>query len=155
MSGTQKMRLAQWGAVLAVTGLVGMHHAAASEIIYHPVNPNFGGNPLNGSFLLSEAQAQNIFAGRSSSTASASGASTAANNQINTFVRDLQSRLLSALSQQVTDAIFGANPKNSGTIVFGTQTISFVRGLENIVITISDSATGQTTQVQVPTLQVQ
>jgi curli production assembly/transport component CsgF len=32
--------------------------ACASELVYHPVNPTFGGNPLNGSFLLSTAQAQ-------------------------------------------------------------------------------------------------
>jgi curli production assembly/transport component CsgF len=32
--------------------------ALASELIYHPVSPTFGGNPLNGSFLLSTAQAQ-------------------------------------------------------------------------------------------------
>jgi curli production assembly/transport component CsgF len=32
--------------------------AFASELVYHPVNPTFGGNPLNGSFLLSTAQAQ-------------------------------------------------------------------------------------------------
>ena len=32
--------------------------ANASEMVYHPVNPTFGGNPLNGSFLLSTAQAQ-------------------------------------------------------------------------------------------------
>jgi curli production assembly/transport component CsgF len=32
--------------------------ATASEMVYHPVNPTFGGNPLNGSFLLSTAQAQ-------------------------------------------------------------------------------------------------
>src|ERR1700743_3194958 len=32
--------------------------ASASEMVYHPVNPTFGGNPLNGSFLLSTAQAQ-------------------------------------------------------------------------------------------------
>jgi curli production assembly/transport component CsgF len=30
----------------------------ASELVYHPVSPTFGGNPLNGSFLLSTAQAQ-------------------------------------------------------------------------------------------------
>src|SRR6201996_8369161 len=30
----------------------------ASEMVSHPVNPTFGGNPLNGSFLLSTAQAQ-------------------------------------------------------------------------------------------------
>src|SRR5216684_1945113 len=32
--------------------------ALASEIVYHPVKPTFGGNPLNGSALLSQAQAQ-------------------------------------------------------------------------------------------------
>lgn len=32
--------------------------ALASELVYHPVSPTFGGNPLNGSFLLSTAQAQ-------------------------------------------------------------------------------------------------
>jgi curli production assembly/transport component CsgF len=31
---------------------------SASEMVYHPVSPTFGGNPLNGSFLLSTAQAQ-------------------------------------------------------------------------------------------------
>jgi curli production assembly/transport component CsgF len=32
--------------------------AAASSLVYHPVNPTFGGNPLNGTPLLSQAQAQ-------------------------------------------------------------------------------------------------
>jgi curli production assembly/transport component CsgF len=44
----------------AITALVVIASppALASELIYHPVNPTFGGNPLNGSFLLSQAQAQ-------------------------------------------------------------------------------------------------
>src|SRR5450830_1880011 len=32
--------------------------ASATEQVYHPVSPTFGGNPLNGNFLLSTAQAQ-------------------------------------------------------------------------------------------------
>jgi curli production assembly/transport component CsgF len=32
----------------------------ASEQVYHPNNPTFGGNPLNGSYLLSTAQAQGL-----------------------------------------------------------------------------------------------
>jgi curli production assembly/transport component CsgF len=32
--------------------------ASATEQVYHPVSPTFGGNPLNGNFLLSAAQAQ-------------------------------------------------------------------------------------------------
>jgi curli production assembly/transport component CsgF len=44
-------------AVIAV-GIDASAPAFASELVYHPVNPTFGGNPLNGSFLLSTAQAQ-------------------------------------------------------------------------------------------------
>jgi curli production assembly/transport component CsgF len=30
----------------------------AGQLVYQPANPTFGGNPLNGSFLLSTAQTQ-------------------------------------------------------------------------------------------------
>jgi curli production assembly/transport component CsgF len=32
--------------------------ASASSLVYTPTNPTFGGNPLNGTFLLQQAQAQ-------------------------------------------------------------------------------------------------
>lgn len=32
--------------------------AMAGQLVYQPTNPTFGGNPLNGSFLLSTAQTQ-------------------------------------------------------------------------------------------------
>lgn len=32
--------------------------ANAGQLVYRPTNPTFGGNPLNGSFLLSTAQTQ-------------------------------------------------------------------------------------------------
>jgi curli production assembly/transport component CsgF len=32
--------------------------ALATEQVYHPISPAFGGNPNNGSFLLSTAQSQ-------------------------------------------------------------------------------------------------
>ena len=31
----------------------------ATELVYKPINPSFGGNPLNANMLLSKAQAQN------------------------------------------------------------------------------------------------
>jgi curli production assembly/transport component CsgF len=37
---------------------MGWSAATASEIVYHPVNPSFGGSGLNGSYLLSQAQGQ-------------------------------------------------------------------------------------------------
>jgi curli production assembly/transport component CsgF len=46
--------------IIAACAVLGLSAAPAigSEMVYHPVNPTFGGNPLNGSFLLSTAQAQ-------------------------------------------------------------------------------------------------
>lgn len=45
--------------LLTATLSLGIGSAAvASQIVYHPVNPTFGGNPLNGTPLLSSAQAQ-------------------------------------------------------------------------------------------------
>jgi curli production assembly/transport component CsgF len=34
--------------------------AFATEQVYHPISPTFGGNPLNGNFLFSTAQAQGL-----------------------------------------------------------------------------------------------
>ena len=45
-------------AAIVAIGVTASVPALASELVYHPVNPTFGGNPLNGSFLLSTAQAQ-------------------------------------------------------------------------------------------------
>src|SRR5262249_61506938 len=46
-------------AALCLIGSVSLSTATfASEQVYHPVSPTFGGNPLNGNFLLSTAQAQ-------------------------------------------------------------------------------------------------
>jgi curli production assembly/transport component CsgF len=49
--------------IACLAGTIGLLQAASSpalatEQIYHPVSPVLGGNPLNGSFLLSTAQAQ-------------------------------------------------------------------------------------------------
>jgi curli production assembly/transport component CsgF len=45
-------------AFTSLISLLGMGSTFASELVYHPVNPTFGGNPLNGPTLLSQAQAQ-------------------------------------------------------------------------------------------------
>ena len=116
--------------------------AAAQDIVYAPVNPSFGGNPFNSAHLLGIANAQNNFKDPKASTSS---------SQADIFSRQLQSRLLSALSSQIVDAIFGENPQQSGTIQFGGQTISFVRGLTEVTLTITDDGTGEVTTIVVPT----
>ena len=44
---------------LITLGAVFQFSAFATELVYEPINPSFGGNPLNGSFLLSKANSQN------------------------------------------------------------------------------------------------
>lgn len=116
--------------------------SAAQDLTYKPVNPSFGGNPFNSAHLLGIANAQNDF---KDPDAKESG------SQADIFARQLQSRLLSALSSQIVDAIFGENPQEHGTIKFGGQTIEFVRGLDEVTLTITDDATGEVTTIVIPT----
>lgn len=40
------------------TVLASVGSAFASELVYRPINPSFGGDPLNGNWLLSQATSQ-------------------------------------------------------------------------------------------------
>ena len=115
--------------------------AAAQDITYKPVDPSFGGNPFNSAHLLGIANAQNDFKDPKAASQQSIG---------EIFARQLQSRLLSALSGQLVDAIFGENPQQHGTISFGGQTITFDRGLDSVTLDIYDDATGETTTIVVP-----
>lgn len=131
------LRLAALCTVLAAVASA----ATAQDLTYTPVNPTFGGNPFNSAHLLGVANAQNPYKDPSASNSS---------SQADAFARQLQSRLLSALSSQLVDAIFGENPQESGTISFGGQTITFHRDLENVTLNITDDATGQVTTIVIP-----
>jgi len=115
---------------------------AAQDIVYQPIDPSFGGNPFNSGHLLGIANAQNDYR---------DPAARQSNSQADIFARQLQSRLLSALSSQIVDAIFGDNPQERGTISFGGQTINFVRSLTEVTLTITDDQTGEVTEIVIPT----
>lgn len=133
-------RLIAVGASLAFA--LGACPTLAQDITYQPVDPTFGGNPFNSSHLLGVANAQNKY--KDPRTQSS-------NSQADIFARQLQSRLLSALSSQIVDAIFGENPQQHGTISFGGQTITFDRSLTDVTLNITDDATGEVTTIVVPT----
>lgn len=117
--------------------------ARASDLVYTPINPSFGGNPFNSSHLLSVANAINNYKDPTATTSA---------DPAQQFLRTLQSRLLSTLAGQITDVIFGAGAQPSGQIKFGDQEISFVRGIDSVTLTIFDAATGTTTEIIVPLL---
>ena len=138
-SGTFRASIILVGSVL---GAAVAMPAQAQDIVYQPVDPSFGGNPINEGHLLGIANAQNDYKDPNATTS---------NSQADIFSRQLQSRLLSALSSQITDAIFGENPQQHGKISFGGQTIVFDRGLEDVTLTITNDDSGEVTTIVVPT----
>jgi len=114
--------------------------AWAQDLSYQPTSPTFGGNPFNSAHLLGVANAQNDYKEKAAPAESTS----------DLFARQLESRLLSAFSAQLTDAIFGENAQDHGTFTLGGQTVVFDRDLENVNITITNDDTGEITNITVP-----
>lgn len=144
------------GAAALMAGGLLAGTASAADLVYTPINPSFGGNPGNSSHLLSIAGAQktatatDITATLSGGSGNGSGSSGTTTSSAALFVAQLQGRLLSALASQVTDAIFGTNPQNSGTVTFGDTTVTFDNTGTSINLTITDP-TG-VTNISVPKL---
>lgn len=129
---------------LGLGALIGAVSTAASaqQLVYTPINPSFGGNPFNSAHLLGIANAQNNFKDPNAPKS---------NDPSAIFAQQLQSRLLSALSNNIVNAIFGPNAQNNGTVDFGGQTITWTRELDQVIVTITNDATGDVTTINVPT----
>jgi curli production assembly/transport component CsgF len=131
--------------------------AAANDLVYTPIDPSFGGSPLNSSHLLGLANAQRDATAKDAKKSSGSGGGTGgggtgnSQSDVDLFIQQLQGRLLSALASQVTDAIFGDNPQDHGTIQFGDTTVEFDRTLDSISLTIT-AGDGTVTTIVVPQL---
>jgi len=115
--------------------------SAAQQLVYTPVNPLFGGNPFNSTQLEADANAQNVY-----KNAGAPHNLT----QAQLFAQQLQSQLLASLANQVSQAIFGPDAQTEGTYSFGGETVTFVRSLGEVTVTITDP-TGAQTVITLPT----
>ena len=121
--------------------------AFAGPIVYQPINPAFGGNPLNGTFLLNEAQLQNSY--KDPNATSANGA--AQKTPLQQFQDSLQRAILNRIAQAVTGGIVDAQGKLiPGTIQTADFTITIVDlGGGLLQITTTDKGTGQSTVFEV------
>lgn len=121
--------------------------AGATNLVYTPVNPNFGGSPLNGPNLLNEANAQNYY---KSNGASANGGVKQL-TPLQQFQQELEQAVLARIAQSVTGSIVNAQ----GQLVPGTiQTADFIITIVQISpgvlqITTTDKSTGQSTSFEV------
>jgi curli production assembly/transport component CsgF len=135
-----------WGSMGAVALMLSMHSATwASEMVYAPINPSFGGNPNNGPNLLSVANAQN-----------STKAPSAAVSQLQSFTNALQNALLNhAESLIVSSANANSGQPAAGTYLAGNYTVTVsppattsytVNGIQvspgDVVITTTQNSTG-------------
>lgn len=119
----------------------------ATTLVYTPVNPNFGGSPLNGPNLLNEANAQNYYKAPNASGPN----STKQLTPLQQFQQELEQAVLARIAQSVTGGIVNAQ----GQLVPGTiQTADFIITITQVSpgvleITTTDKSTGQSTSFQV------
>lgn len=130
MNSTKKLRRRSLAVCLAMLSCTG---AGATEMVYTPVNPAFGGNPNNASGLLAVAQAQN-------------NNKAPTNSPLQTFNNSLQTAILSRLSTEAVNTLFGrANPLSPGTYDTASYTINITdTGGGNLTIETTDKGSGAT-----------
>jgi curli production assembly/transport component CsgF len=117
--------------------------AAAQEFVYQPTNPAFGGSYLNYSWLLSSAQAQNLYQNQSSSRFQ--------RDPLADFEQSLQRQILSQLSREiVSDRFGGIDFTQEGRFDLGDFNIEITPGLNGLNVSIFNVLTGDESVVTVP-----
>jgi len=120
---------------------------AAQQLVYKPINPAFGGDTFNYSWLLSSAQAQDSTKdpNEGQSTSSFQRATS-----LETFQQQLNSQLLSQLSRNLISNQFGEEGLDDGSYNIGSLEVNVVTGLDGVTIAIIDTNTGESTEVIIP-----
>ena len=116
--------------------------AIATELIYTPINPSFGGSPLNGAFLLNQATLQNKFkeekAVRVPKTA------------LERFTEQLEYSAFNRIANRIVDTAFGEDTLQPGEYIFGDYKVSVTTDVSGITTVITEISTGNTTTIQIP-----
>ena len=120
-----------------------------TEMVYTPVNPSFGGSPLNGPVLLNNANAQNSYTASSSSSSGLSGYK--APSALDNFNQRLQSTILDRMASKLTSSIFDTSGNLQPGVVETSTFKIVIADLGNgmLQITTTDKATGASTTFQI------
>lgn len=105
--------------------------AQASEMVYTPINPSFGGNPANATMLMSNAQAQNTTKAPQPT-------------QLETFNKNLQQAILNRVASQAMNTMFAGNYKlTPGAYDTGTYSITVTQNPDgSLTVVTLDKTTG-------------
>ncbi|WP_257294870.1 curli assembly protein CsgF [Endozoicomonas sp. YOMI1] len=125
------------GIMLATASLT----TQASQLVYIPVNPSFGGNPGNGAYLLNNAQSQNDH--------------TASNNNFDIPRQSDLDRFTSTLQSQLLNDILGnaaGDTEVNQTLTSGNFKINLINnGSGSLTVTVTDTTTGESSVISLAT----
>ncbi|AXT29480.1 curli production assembly protein CsgF [Pseudoalteromonas tunicata] len=120
-------------------------NVSASELVYTPINPSFGGSPLNGSMLLNKAQAQNKHK-----------APVNEKTYAEKFQESLERSYINRMVREITDLAFGEGVDDSifnqdSIFMSGDYEIQVLTsGTDSITVQITNTVTGEIVVVEVP-----
>lgn len=118
--------------------IIGQSPAWTGELVYHPINPAFGGNPYNYSWLRESANAQNEHKEKK--------------DHLEDFEDSLKKRILSTLASRIVDTAFGryGDDLQGGQYQFGDYDITISTEGGGVNVNIIDNGNGSSTTVSVP-----
>ncbi len=118
----------------------------AQQLIYRPTNPAFGGNPYNYQWMLSSANAQNLYKGSRSIGYQ--------RDPLADFEESLQRQVLSQLTRNLVRDELGENLDltKEHTLEFGEFSINVNPGYDGVKISIFNILTGEETNITIPNI---
>ncbi len=129
--------------------LAPVDRSSARDITYTPVSPAFGGSPLNGSYILGLAGANNDRYTESPRSRRERQAREAAlgstSDPVQMFQRQITASLLTQIATSIGQQILGENARDSGTFSVGGTVVNFRREGGQVKIDIAETATGNRT----------
>ena len=120
--------------MLIVAGTLLAFSGQATELVYTPINPSFGGNPLNGSFLLNKAQAQN-------------------DNQPSGNEKDFVTRFKESLERNIINSItrgVADGEITDGVYDTGDYRVEVASTGNGVMLTITNLLSGEVTVIEMP-----
>ena len=128
--------------MLFMAGL--MVQVRAQQFVYEPRNPAFGGNPMNYSWMLNSANAQNQH--------EATRDPRLTRDPLEDFQASLQRQVLSQLTRDIARRQLGLTDEEmkESRFEFGEFTIEVIPGVDGVQVVIFNILTGDETSITIP-----
>lgn len=120
--------------MLILAASITISSAQATELVYTPINPSFGGSALNGSYLLNKANVQNDHEADSSGK-----------DFVTRFKESLERNILNEITRGVADGTIKGGTYDTGDFRIEVATVG-----DGVMLTITNLLTGEVTVIEMP-----